>query len=228
MLDTPDARSDPSASKKGTKIMTKNMRLLLSAGSVAILAISALQGCGSDDPAPAGGAGAPGAGAPGAGAPGAGAGGAATAGAPSAGAGGTVTAGAGGGAAAGTGGTAAGAGGTGGGAAGTGGTGGGAAGTGGGGGAPSADCSAFCTLEESLCKFTGDIAAYASSAACLSACAGFAPGDASNSGDTFACRKYHLDNAAANNGAGKTTHCPHTGLVSKNNITDATATGPCK
>lgn len=71
--------------------------------------------------------------------------------------------------------------------------------------------------------------AYKSLPACLSACAGFAAGTTGDqSGDTFACRRYHLT-AAAGGGNAKTTHCPHTGLVSRNALTETgAATGPCK
>ena len=220
MLDTPNARSDPSASKKGTKIMNKNIRLLLSAGSVAILAISALQGCGSDDPAPGGGAGAPGAGAPGAGAGGAhtaGAGGA-SAGAP---AGGAPAGGASGAATAGAGGTAAGAGGASGGAGGaSGGAGGAAAGAGGSGGA-AADCTTFCTDEMTTCTFTDAASkAYDSAAACMSACTGFAVGvvgvypEGPTGGNTFACRRWHLSKAATVTADERNNHCGHTKAIS--------------
>ena len=191
MLDTPNARSDPSASKKGTKIMNKNIRLLLSAGSVAILAISALQGCGSDDPAPGGGAGAPGAGAPGAGAGGAhtaGAGGA-SAGAPAGGAP-------------------------------AGGASGAAAGAGGSGGA-AADCTTFCTDEMTTCTFTDAASkAYDSAAACMSACTGFAVGvvgvypEGPTGGNTFACRRWHLSKAATVTADERNNHCGHTKAIS--------------
>jgi hypothetical protein len=218
--------------------MNKNIKLLLGASSVAMLSICSLQGCGSSTPASsttsagatsssagahsagAASAGAPSAGAPSAGAPSAGApsAGAPSGGAPSGGSGG-ASAGAGGASTAGAGGSHAGAGGA-------------TAGAGGGGtaGASSAACTTFCSDEMATCTFGPAASApYASEGACHSACAGFTPGTTgAMSGDTFACRRYHLDAAAANNGALKTTHCPHTGLLSKNNYSDTTATGPCK
>lgn len=206
MLDTPNARSDPSASKKGTKIMNKNIRLLLSAGSVAILAISALQGCGSDDPATGGGAGAPGAGAPGAGAAGAhtaaGAGGA-SAGAPAGGApaGGAPAGGApaGGAPAGGAGGTAtAGAGGA------SGGAGGAAAGAG---GAPSADCTKWCSGANGLIAVCAGMLAEAvnTEPKCLAECNNAAATGAMG----LSCWLTHLDNIVTK-GMSKATHCPHT------------------
>ena len=226
------ARGSILAPPKGTIKMNKNTKLLLAASSVAVLAISALQGCssGSDNgtSTPAAGAGAPGA-------AGAGVGGAIggapaiTAGTGGAAAGAFATAGTGG-ATAGTGGLGGATAGTGGATAGTGGTGGdgsgGLGGTGGGtAGAPSAACSSFCTEEGTVCMFSGANAAYASSDACLAACATFTPGTG-NSGNTLSCRQYHLDNAK--NVGPVATHCPHTAAVSHNAGSAADATdGPC-
>ncbi len=214
--------------------MTKNMKLVLGASTVALFAITALQGCGSDsDSSP--GAGAPGAGAPSAGAGGA-KGGASGAGAPGAGApgAGAPSAGAGGGAAAGAGGTgggaAAGAGGTGGAAAGTGGTGGAAAGAGGAGGAAltcmsndpfpgmGETCATYCANYETTCQanvtggWTND--KYATKAACLTDCMnnfGYTGADIQSA---ICCRGYHVKNAAMGTNddekkAAKNTHCPH-------------------
>jgi hypothetical protein len=230
--------------------MTKNITLLLSASTVACFSIALLQGCGSD--ATTGGttptAGAPSAGSAGAhagatsagatsgGAPGAGAGGA-SAGAPSAGAGG-ATAGAGGASggaggasgAAGAGGAKGGAGGTsgaagaggakggaggGGGASGAAGAGGGSAGAGGGDGR---DCTMFCSDETATCGTM----AYASPAACMTACTGYALGaiaslpNGPTGTNTYACRRWHLSKAATYD-AGSTDrmmHCGHTASTS--------------
>ncbi|MBK9037545.1 MAG: hypothetical protein IPL61_40930 [Myxococcales bacterium] len=58
-------------------------------------------------------------------------------------------------------------------------------------------------------RICGDLSPYATSAECLSACAGFAslsPFDASDiAGDTIECRLYHLTAASVAPG----THCPH-------------------
>jgi hypothetical protein len=215
--------------------MTKNIKLLLSASTVTMFSIALLQGCGSDATnggTPTPGAGAPGAGgshagaasagAPSAGAPSAGAGGGATAGAPSAGAGGGATAGAGG--ASGGAGGAAGAGGAKGGAGGASGAAGAGGGSAGAGGAPSAACTTFCNDEETVCTFDGANAAYASKADCLSTCATFTPGTGMT-GNTLACRQYHVTNAKT---MPKDVHCPHTAKFSHNMGSLATATnGPC-
>lgn len=205
--------------------MNKNIRLLIGASSLAALAIVGLQGCGSDSDTgtttPK--AGTSGAGAPAGGAPSGGSGGA-SAGAPAGGASagsGTAGAAAGsgaGGASAGSGGASAGSGGS------SAGSGGASAGSGGSGGAPSAACTTFCGDEETVCMFTGANAAYASKAECLSACATFTPGTG-NSGNTLACRQYHVTNAKT---MGADVHCPHTAKVSHNKGSAVTATdGPC-
>ena len=189
-------------------------------------------GADADSGVATGTAGAPSAGAPAAGAPSVGAGGAATAGASGAsgGAGGS-TAGAGG-STAGTGGSTAGTGGstagTGGSTAGTGGStagaGGSNAGAGGAAGAPSAACTSFCTEEGTVCMFTGGNAAYASNDACIAACRDFTPGTGVT-GNTLACRQYHLDNAK---NTSTSVHCPHTAKFSHLATSAATATdGPC-
>ncbi|MEO8918189.1 MAG: hypothetical protein ABI488_12235 [Polyangiaceae bacterium] len=151
----------------------------------------------------------------------AGAGGAsAGAGGSSAGAGGSQ-AGAGG-SQAGAGGSSAGAGGS---SAGAGGSG-GSSGSGGSGGVPGASpaCTTFCTDEMTTCMFTGDTAAYTSAEDCLAACATFTPGSGTT-GNTLACRQYHVTNAKT---AGAAMHCPHTAKFSHNMGSAATATdGPC-
>jgi hypothetical protein len=100
-----------------------------------------------------------------------------------------------------------------------------------------AQCTDFCMDEEMTCTFTSDASAdadtavYADNAACMTACAGFALGNVGvypagdKAGDSFACRLWHV-NAAAQL-CPTTTHCPHTGLLSKVMISDTTATGPC-
>lgn len=57
----------------------------------------------------------------------------------------------------------------------------------------------FCADNVATCAGT-----YTDAAACETICAGFADGD--TSGNTLACRVYHLG-AAASDAA---THCPHT------------------
>jgi hypothetical protein len=231
--------------------MTKNIKLLLSASTVAMFSIAALQGCGSDTTsggppsagAPGAGsgaggapsAGAPSAGAPSAGAPSAGApsAGAPSAGAPSAGAGGGATAGAGG-ASGGSGGAGGGAGGAKGGAGGAAGAGGAKGGAGGGGGASGAagagggsagagggdgrDCATFCSDETATCGTM----AYASSAACMTACTGYALGaiaslpNGPTGTNTYACRRWHLSKAAtyASGSQDRMDHCGHTASTS--------------
>ncbi|MEI9937722.1 MAG: hypothetical protein WDO69_10935 [Pseudomonadota bacterium] len=225
MLDRLNGQSDP-ADGKGANIMTKNTSLVLTASSLVLCGLASLQGCDVGETSAGPAAGAPAAGAPAAGAPAAGAAGArAGAGGASAGSGGST--GGAGGSTAGAGGASAGSAGTTGGA-----SSGGASGAGGG---ASAACTTFCMDEETTCSFGAATAApYTGAPACLSACAGFAPGvTGEQANDTFACRRYHLTAAgmgadAAAMAANKTLHCPHTGLISKGAYTDTTATGPCK
>jgi hypothetical protein len=88
-------------------------------------------------------------------------------------------------------------------------------------------CQEFCALDTALCA--GDFAAYASMTDCLNACrpdagyAGYAynPADPeatsvnnTMSGNSLACRMYHLEAALDPAGEGKSYHCPHTGQVS--------------
>lgn len=195
--------------------MTKNIKLLLSGGAVALLGVLALQGCSSsssDDSAAAGSAGKSTTG----GSAGASAGG--TSSSAGASTGGTSAAGAS------TGGTSAA-------GASTGGASGGATTTGeagesAGGAAdeahPTADeCTTFCALDLSTC--TAGNAAYTSSGECQTDCLAYALGDDSDptrmvtkTGNNFACRAYHLENAVKNaaNPANLTLHCGHTGEVS--------------
>lgn len=88
-------------------------------------------------------------------------------------------------------------------------------------------CQEFCALDTTFCS--GDFAAYASMTDCLNACqpdAGYGgyvykPADleamgvaASTTGNTLACRMYHLEAAIDPNGEGKGFHCPHTSQAS--------------
>ncbi len=72
------------------------------------------------------------------------------------------------------------------------------------------NCEGFCTIAQGVC--TGANQQFASMAVCMTACAGFATGTryntAQTSGNTFACRLYHLS-VAASSAASATTHCPH-------------------
>ena len=84
-------------------------------------------------------------------------------------------------------------------------------------------CSAFCALDVKVCgtddaPVVGISNRYANLGACMTACAAFAktpPYSATSpSGNTFACRIYHVTNAAAAasqaNSALVNTHCGHT------------------
>lgn len=83
----------------------------------------------------------------------------------------------------------------------------------------SSACANFCKLETAIC--TGTNSQYTDEATCLTACATFdraTPYSAtSTTGNTLACRLYHLTNAATSD-ANATTHCKHT---------QATPTAPC-
>lgn len=74
------------------------------------------------------------------------------------------------------------------------------------------DCSSFCTMAFELCD--GRPGMYEDEAECTTACAGFSKTevyDASDiSGDTFACRLYHLTAASAN----PDVHCGHINVIS--------------
>jgi hypothetical protein len=75
-------------------------------------------------------------------------------------------------------------------------------------GACGGDCESFCTIAVDLCP-----AAYASMGMCMGACDGYTPGDystASTSGDTLACRMYHLTAASTD----PVPHCTHIGSTS--------------
>jgi hypothetical protein len=86
-------------------------------------------------------------------------------------------------------------------------------------------CTSFCSLEISICgsldaPLTGIPAQYQNMAACMTACGGattgfnkskpLVAGATNSSGDSLACRLYHLTNAAIS-ASNATTHCPHTG-----------------
>lgn len=80
-------------------------------------------------------------------------------------------------------------------------------------------CDDFCAMEAKVCGTDANPVAgvtnrYATTAACMTACAGFAktPEASPNvvSGDNFACRIYHLTNAAAGAAPGADAHCGHT------------------
>ena len=220
---------------------TKNIKLVLTCGALAVLGAMSLQGCSSSDDSSGGTAGTSSGGKGGTSAGGTsagGKGGSGTAGTSSGGKGGSGTAGTG---TAGTGTAGTGTAGT-----GTGGAG-GAAGAGneagmtgseaGAAGAASesqADlCNTFCADEGTTCTFgASTVAPYTDSNACIAACNNFTLGAVGvypagpTSGDTFACRRWHLSAAAIMGPVA--THCPHTGTLSKIAYADATATGPCK
>lgn len=101
-------------------------------------------------------------------------------------------------------------------------------------------CDAFCAADAKIC---GTDAApvtiggtevtnrYADAAACMAACTGFTKTPEASptvtSGNTFACRIYHLTNAAAQTtAAGINTHCGHT-LVSVAAPSNQATVGPC-
>jgi hypothetical protein len=88
-------------------------------------------------------------------------------------------------------------------------------------------CTNFCTLEIAACGLSGAAATgqYASMTACMTACGGMNTGFdkthlynydpsktpvAAPTGDSLACRLYHVTNAIQGT-TQATTHCPHTG-----------------
>ena len=78
------------------------------------------------------------------------------------------------------------------------------------------NCESFCIIAQSIC--TGANSAFADNAACMTACNAFPQATAhynssSTSGNTFACRMYHLS-VAASSAANATTHCGHIKTVS--------------
>jgi hypothetical protein len=75
-----------------------------------------------------------------------------------------------------------------------------------GGGVCGTTCDAFCSAAVATCGTE-----YADAAACSTACAGFAAGAAgATSGDSLACRQYHVG-LATTSSANADTHCPHAG-----------------
>jgi hypothetical protein len=75
------------------------------------------------------------------------------------------------------------------------------------------NCESFCTIALAKCPTQ-----YPTMNACTTACAGFAMNTArynstSTSGNSFACRMYHLSVAAIGAGSAA-THCPHTQTTS--------------
>jgi hypothetical protein len=97
-------------------------------------------------------------------------------------------------------------------------------------------CDDFCQIQTKVCgtdatPVTGVTNRYTDLAACKAACTGFTKTPEASptvqSGNTFACRVYHLTNAAAQTTtAGTNAHCGHT-LVSVANPSNATTVGPC-
>lgn len=96
-------------------------------------------------------------------------------------------------------------------------------------------CDDFCAMQTKVCgtdaaPVTGVTNRYTDLAACKTACMGFTKTPEASptvtSGNTFACRVYHLTNAAAATGTGINTHCGHT-LVSVANPSNQTTVGPC-
>ena len=95
-------------------------------------------------------------------------------------------------------------------------------------------CANFCALQTKICgtdanQVTGVTNRYADSAACLTACAAFTTTPeatpSATTGNTLACRVYHVTNAAAQTtAAGVNTHCGHT-LTST--ATNMAIVGPC-
>jgi hypothetical protein len=74
------------------------------------------------------------------------------------------------------------------------------------------DCEAFCTIAQTAC--TGANQQFNNVTQCTNACGGYAMNmvqdynDNTMSGNSFACRMYHLS-VAASSSANATTHCPH-------------------
>ena len=73
------------------------------------------------------------------------------------------------------------------------------------------DCNYYCATIQSVC--TGTNMQYKDNATCLSMCQNGIPNDAgagATSGDSLACRMYHLS-VAAQSSTSADTHCPHAG-----------------
>jgi hypothetical protein len=85
-----------------------------------------------------------------------------------------------------------------------------------------ATCTDYCTGIQAAC--TGAKQQYATTASCVGACAGFPAGTVgATSGNSFACRAYHLGLAATDPG----THCKHAGPSGGDNDPTDTAAGVC-
>jgi hypothetical protein len=82
------------------------------------------------------------------------------------------------------------------------------AGPGGAGVCSSSNCEGFCTIAQATCK--GPTQVFATMPDCMTACAGFNPSPTYNasisSGDSYACRMWHLTAAASIDAV---SHCPH-------------------
>jgi hypothetical protein len=77
-----------------------------------------------------------------------------------------------------------------------------------GGGVCGMPCEAFCSIVDDICPTQ-----YPSATTCMGLCAGYdktMPYSLSATGNTYACRAYHAQNAAAS-AAQAMVHCPHTG-----------------
>ena len=79
-------------------------------------------------------------------------------------------------------------------------------------------CDSYCTKVVANC--TGTNAQFANNGACLGTCSAWAAGTAgATTGNSLACRMYHLS-VAATDTTQAGTHCPHT--------TTASAAGTCQ
>jgi hypothetical protein len=78
-----------------------------------------------------------------------------------------------------------------------------------------APCEGFCSIALSAC--TGANSQFADMAACMTACGMYATTPAysttTTSGNTFACRMYHLT-VASSSASNAAIHCPHIGITS--------------
>jgi hypothetical protein len=85
-----------------------------------------------------------------------------------------------------------------------------------GGGQCGTECDAYCDVTQLACGTTGTNSQFASTAACLTACAAYATsgtfGD--TTGNTIQCRMYHATVALGGDATTKMTHCPHAGETS--------------
>ncbi|CAN5313698.1 hypothetical protein BH09MYX1_BH09MYX1_15440 [soil metagenome] len=73
------------------------------------------------------------------------------------------------------------------------------------------NCANYCALVQATCAPNGPNGQYVDQATCEAMCAKFPAGDAgATSGNSFACRAYHVS-VAAQNAGNATIHCPHAG-----------------